>query len=397
MRILWVTPKWTLPANDGARVATYQLLKNLVHKDLIIDYFSISHPDDIEDEKALRKELPVENVYWVKRSLPKTLLEKVFYYGLSFLFKPTMPLTIASFKSSEIEKTVKSILKNEEYDYVVADGLHCTLPFISSSVPIVYRSHNVESDIWKRAGVKAKNPLLKLFFTIQFFAMKNFEDKVVRHSHLVFPISDDDKKTFEISNPSSTYETIPIGMDFTSTPWKQSKIESELKLLFLGRLDWGPNKDGLIWFLDNVWSKVESYNHKLVIAGSGNSEWLEAYEDYDNIEFLGFVEDVTELYTQVDCSIVPIFYGSGTRIKLIESVARKTPFISTEMGALGSSLKKNIDYVGAESAEEWLKAINNFSTEKADIYLKNAHEILKEKYDEKAVASKLLHKLLYKD
>ena len=74
-------------------------------------------------------------------------------------------------------------------------------------------------------------------------------------------------------------------------------FESELKLLFLGRLDWGPNKDGLIWFLDNVWSKVESYNHKLVIAGSGNSEWLEAYEDYDNIEFLGFTLELGTLQT----------------------------------------------------------------------------------------------------
>lgn len=95
--------------------------------------------------------------------------------------------------------------------------------------------------------------------------------------------------------------------------------------------------------------------------GSGDSSWGSELFKASGIKFLGFVKDLEAVYAECDFSIIPIRYGSGTRIKVIESISKNVPIVSTVMGVQGSGLT---DYFKAETSEDWIRVINSLDIEK---------------------------------
>jgi glycosyltransferase involved in cell wall biosynthesis len=54
-----------------------------------------------------------------------------------------------------------------------------------------------------------------------------------------------------------------------------------------------------------------------------------------NIEVIGYVDDVRSYIQSASVSICPLFVGSGIRIKILESLAAGTVVVSTSVGAEG--------------------------------------------------------------
>lgn len=68
-------------------------------------------------------------------------------------------------------------------------------------------------------------------------------------------IAEEDFKRFSSlqKNVTNNLELIPVGLEFKEVTNINCINRSEkTKLLFLGKMDWAPNKDGLKWFLEEV-------------------------------------------------------------------------------------------------------------------------------------------------
>jgi glycosyltransferase involved in cell wall biosynthesis len=55
-------------------------------------------------------------------------------------------------------------------------------------------------------------------------------------------------------------------------------------------------------------------------------------------------------------AVVPIRYGSGTRIKILESFAHRVPVVSTTLGAEGLDVEDNVHLLLADDPEEFAAA-----------------------------------------
>lgn len=120
-----------------------------------------------------------------------------------------------------------------------------------------------------------------------------------------------------------------------------------------------PNKLGLIWFLDKVWPRIleADPSFKLNILGKWSSGTaLEWNRKYKNICFKGFVENLAEAVSGTTM-IVPVFVGSGIRMKILESMSIGVPFVSTKVGAEGIPLESGRDCYITDDAEEFAKAV----------------------------------------
>lgn len=121
-----------------------------------------------------------------------------------------------------------------------------------------------------------------------------------------------------------------------STTWDNSfATDHPTTLLFIGKLDWNPNRDGILHFLDNCWPKIKNNipNATLLIAGKGLNEkqtkdWL---QKYPAIRILGFVDNLQDFYSKGNIVVCPIYSGAGTNIKIIEAMSMsKTVILSSE-------------------------------------------------------------------
>lgn len=121
---------------------------------------------------------------------------------------------------------------------------------------------------------------------------------------------------------------IPIG----GAP-PQCDASAETRILFIGALDYGPNFHGVDRFLHRIWPRVREMrpNCVLRIAGTGLPERVRnAWQQFDGVQVLGFVNDKEALYRDTHFSICPIYRGSGTHVKVLESLIRARPVVLTK-------------------------------------------------------------------
>jgi glycosyltransferase involved in cell wall biosynthesis len=230
---------------------------------------------------------------------------------------------------------------------------------------------------------------MKLFYLFQAKLVEKFEKNVICHVTGVFCISDTDKVFIQKQYKVKNIEFVPLGLNFT----EETKFSDQLttKFLFIGKLDWPPNKDGLMWFLDNVWNQLIQLRDdiQLVIVGGGDSAWLKNKLPIKGVDFRGRVEEVQSVYDEIDFALIPIFYGSGTRIKVLEAVSKQKPIISTEMGVMGSNLLSD-HFLSAQTQNEWIDCLAKAQLNQEMINMaQKAHAYLEKDFDEKRVSQKL--------
>lgn len=393
--LLWVLSKWPLPATDGARVANINLLRGLASLGVSIDVVAIAEKPVDFDPEELKKICGVSSARIVARK-PNGRgfrLLGILAALKSFCHRPWLPVTFAPFAAGNVRAEMADILSqgtrgSKPWTAIVYDGLHQAAHSSNFSgfeeplpgLPVFYRAHNVEAEIWRRKALTTRFPPLRLFSLFQASLMRRFESSLIRKSSAVLSVSEKDFAHFRSAVPGIRGGVVPIGYDFgeSSAPAAPSPGR-ESRLLFLGKLDWPPNRDGLIWFLDRVWNEAKRLRPdlELWIAGSGDSEWLKSRTDSPGIRFLGRVESVDELYRDCALSIVPIFYGSGTRVKAIESSRYSRPCLSTEIGVEGLGLTAGATYLRAETAEEWISALVHLDPMRARSVGAAAHDFLR--------------------
>jgi glycosyltransferase involved in cell wall biosynthesis len=156
----------------------------------------------------------------------------------------------------------------------------------------------------------------------------------------------------------------------------------------IGALDWGPNLEGLQWFFRKVWPSVlKQYPElKFYLAGRNAPESLRD-AGYQNMVFLGEVEDAYEFMRSKAIMIVPILSGSGMRIKIVEGMALGKTIVTTTIGTEGIHTENTKNILIADTPEGFANAICELAAnpELFSAIGKNARTFVQENYDTLAI------------
>lgn len=123
-------------------------------------------------------------------------------------------------------------------------------------------------------------------------------------------------------------------------------------LLFVGSMGYEPNRQGLAWFVDAVLPRIRADRPeaRLRIVGSG-PPIDGAVADARGVEAVGQLADLGPELQRAAAVVVPLWWGAGTRIKIIEAMANRVPVVSTTVGAEGLGLIDGQHLQVADDAE----------------------------------------------
>ena len=117
------------------------------------------------------------------------------------------------------------------------------------------------------------------------------------------------------------------------------------------------NVEGIEWFVKNVLPRVTI---RMQIVGKGMEKLKEADWMRPDIEVLSNVPDLGPLFEAADIMVLPIFKGSGMKVKTCESLMYGNNIIGTPEAWSGYEL----DYAKAGgcclTGDEFVAAINDF-------------------------------------
>lgn len=357
MKILQLCKKFPYPLKDGESVAVTFLAKalnqlgcevTLLAMNTTKHYVNIEElPESFNHYKAIHT-IEIDN-----RLNPIDAL-KALVKGENYF--------LSRFESAEYAQKIRDLLQVEDFDIIQFETLQTLIYFrqdifgtTKSRAKIVLRSHNVEHEIWERIVKNSKSGLKKWYLSRLLKQLKQFELEKNNQVDSLVAITQRDMDYFRKLGFNGTGQVTPIGLETAHYQPNWKSFEQRPTVSFIGSLDWLPNLEGVEWFLTKV--MVQLKNTELHIAGRNTPKHLLELE-MENLKVHGEVESAVDFINQHSMMIVPLFSGSGMRVKILEGLALGRVILTTSIGVEGIPAVDGEHLFVVNTADEFVEKIN---------------------------------------
>jgi glycosyltransferase involved in cell wall biosynthesis len=381
MRILYVTPQLSSPPKNGGEIRKWNILQGLLKAgETDVLYYERPGESDQGAFAGCRRVLNVSSKYLHLGEKHRRRYQSTLGRGLLVLGSP-LPIEYQGEDRASLRRTIREQLSLSDYDLVWFATARTYFPLGKLDIPVqildgddfgyvrewllLRNSPAYGAKVWNYLDV-AKTWWWERSYSKRFTA-------VVRCS----------KQDAE-RHPGPNVVVIPNG---TTVP---ESIDRRLspRLLFVGELGYLPNQQGMEWFIREVWPTIRHRlpEARLDVVGRNASPAIEAMHGQLGIEVHGFVKDLDAMYQQAAVSVVPLLAGGGTRLKILESLARGVPVVSTTIGAFGIDLDEAQGLLRADApdalAKQCIDVLQNARFQEAAM---RGREAVKSVYDWKTI------------
>ena len=348
MKILFITSQLPYPPKSGGVIKSWNLVKHWSQVFHVSVLSGLKGDDDLYVQEF-------------KSKLPKNTIVEVFPLDrkrngvnliLSYFCSPT--LNMYRNKSRRVLKCAKDLIS--QHDIVVIDhyemGQYCCVS--GEKRPVILHTHNAEFLMWKKLADLSSNLLKKFILNIEWRRIKRAELQLIQKCNLVWA-APNDGQLLDLNTNSKFRVTYHLGEDEMLSLPEIKFEETREELLFIGTLTWEANIDGLIWFISKCWPDIKKQKPGLIFTVIGrkpDSRLQSMVAKYPDINLIGYVDCLEEYYRRSRIFIVPLRFGSGIKVKLINAMYRGLPAVSTSVGTEGIPLNNYQNVMCADSAEQ---------------------------------------------
>ncbi|MFM7311498.1 MAG: glycosyltransferase, partial [Flavobacteriales bacterium] len=262
---------------------------------------------------------------------------------------------ISRFFSTDFDIRLTKWLKREAFDIIHLESLFMA-PYIGtikrySSAPIVLRTHNLEYVIWEKIALGTSNPLKRMYLKYLASKLRNYEVGALNQVSGIAAISEEDRHRFLNVGVKKKIKTIPFGVEMNR--YRPGSIDdAEFALFHLGAMDWGPNLEGISWFLNSIWPRIHGAFPQLKLHLAGRNMPKEIMgKKYPQVIIDGDIQDAMSYMNSKKIMVVPLLSAGGVRIKIIEGLALGRVVISTTLGSEGLDCEDGQQILLADRAE----------------------------------------------
>lgn len=385
LKVLQVTKKIPFPLHDGEAWAVRAIAKGLKSAGYAIDLFTID-PDHFSGQgdriDGLKRDNVYDEIYTCEVDTRPTVIG-----GAINLFKNTS-YHEERFNKRHVAQQALSLFQNVHYDYIIAESVY-TMLFLQKvktqfpNVTIILRAHNAEFRIWERYAERLVG-IKRWYYKRQANRLRQFEAKALEMASAVLTVSSIDQEALQLKGTHNTPSlVVPIGIECSEEP-RLNDDNTPFIIGFIGSLDWRPNQEGLDYFLQKIWPKVLDLDEEIILMIAGkNPKNIDKYKRIEGVAFLGEIEESAKFISQLDVMVIPLWSGSGTRVKLLQSLSVGTPVISTAIGAEGLTIRDRDEFLLANSIKDWIDTLK-LVMQSEDLRLKletNGKKYLREHHD----------------
>ncbi len=350
MKVLYIIPYTPVNPTFGGSLRIYHILDHLCrHHDVTVAGFSIP-----EDEKRLVKNFPqlAGKTHFIKSpALGKSarwVQFKSLFTSHSYWHQST--------RSEAFQTLLDKLLKVNSFDIIQCEFPSLAMYRYESDAIKIIDCHNVEFDNFRRMA-KVKNPLKKMYYRLESYKFYQEETAICKKQDALFVTSDRDISIFDEEVPEVPKYLVPNGVD--ASYFLPSKTTPKpYSMIFVGMMKYVPNYDGMIYFLDEIFPRIQEQFPEATITIIGkNPPTSITRRAGKNVIVTGFVEDTRPYIENASVYVVPLRMGGGTRLKIIEALSMKKPLVTTSIGCEGIDIENKESALIADDPQEFADAV----------------------------------------
>lgn len=315
-----------------------------------------------EKEKVNTKCNPKFDIYPIE--MPTNKINKSFAYATS-VWSKINPLnkygnTLTSYIYSQYFKQLEK-LKDRGYkpDIIILEWTEMGLCIeeIKNIFPnaIIYISeHDVKFQAAQRKYLLEKNVVKKIYKKMKYTTMKRNELSSLNKADLVITQSNKDKDIL-------TKYGLPDEKQLVISPFYM-RCQSEWTgigkncIALYGDMSRPENYESAIWFIENVFSKIEFSEIRLYVIGGRPVEKLKKYSS-ERVVITGFVDDVFTVFNDCFCLVAPLQMGAGIKVKCLEAISFGIPLIGNEIAMEGIAAEDKREFIYSETVQDYVENI----------------------------------------
>jgi glycosyltransferase involved in cell wall biosynthesis len=196
--------------------------------------------------------------------------------------------------------------------------------------------------------------------------MSRFEQDSLTRYDTVIAVSTRDRDVLAKRYSLPVVEAIDTGVDLDFFAMNPAENEPDPgtdggTLIFTATMSWAANVEGIHFLLDAVFPALLAVRPKVkaVIIGRNPPPSLaeKIKERGLDVTLTGFVDDIRPYVARANVYVIPLFVGSGTRIKAFEAMAMGRPVVSTTLGIEGLDVTDGENFLRADDGPAFADAI----------------------------------------
>lgn len=351
LRLLFLTPYLASPPRSGGPRRVHGLMAELARThDVSVLAFTTPGEDATEGIAATRaycrEVVTVENDRYGLASRAKRALQ------LRSLASPWSFERLIHHRPA-YQAALDRLLARERFDAITVEFAQMASYRLPRDVTSVLDEHNIEYDILRRTATVERALDRRVYNRLNALKLAREERAAWRRFNGCALTSPRDEALLRREGGKLPTAVVPNGVD-TDYFRPTGETPESATILFFGAINYYPNTEGLLFFLDEVWPQLKRArpDARLLIVGQLPPEAIQQRAAPDVI-VTGAVADVRPYLARATVSIAPLRIGGGTRLKIVEAMAMGKAIVSTTLGAEGLDVQHGRDLLLADTAEEF--------------------------------------------
>jgi glycosyltransferase involved in cell wall biosynthesis len=354
VKVLLLANKVPYPPFDGSSLAIRSMVEAYRQNEVAVRLLVLNTNKHHRDPATVRQSTPpgVEIDLLPVRTQPTAL-------GALLNLAGPLPYHVSRFYQPVLKRALRALLKVETFDYIQLEGL-AMAPYAAyirrySQAPVLLRAHNIEHHIWERHQAHEKNRLRRLYLQLENTRLRRYEKKQLQAMDGLLFIAAPDRDWYLKQGGQQPAEVFPCGTDAPQPDQEQPTPQYDIT--YLASLDWLPNQQGMQWFMEKVWPRIQDLRPgtTMALAGQRMPDHLRRWQS-SRFHVIGAVEDGPGFIREGALTVVPLLAGSGMRVKLIENLAIGQPMVVTPQAAEGLPLENGQQLLIEQAPEAFARA-----------------------------------------
>jgi len=393
MKILFVTPFLPSPPRFGGQRRLDGLMRELARKHEV-SVLAFNRTDEWEQQSAEATRSYCREVVHIPSLDLTDNREKRTAQLRSLGSRHSFEYRLAA-RRTDFQRVLDRMLRETQYDIVQFEFAQmATFEFDSrpASAPIfVLDEHNVEYDILRRTASSSGSIPRFVYNSLNWRKLAREERSAWRRFDGIALTSARDEELVRREYPTGQTAVIPNGVDLTEFSLAQEPVEPQM-LLFFGAINYHPNHDGVIYFIDHVLPKIRRRYPQAKFCVMGPGARQEVHDRQGNgVEILGMVDDVAPYINRAAAIVVPLRIGGGTRLKIVEALSKGKAVISTRLGAEGIDVVHDQHLLLADEPDDFAAQVGRVldDSDLAARLGRAGRTLMEEKYSWQSIVARL--------
>lgn len=356
MKILLVCHRLPYPPNRGGKIRAFNMIRHLGERHSVV----VASLALTEQEREQGADLARYCEEVIVDVVPDTVR---WMNACKALATPT-PSSVAYFWSRRLANRIKEKIAAHKFDAIL---VHCA--FVAQYVMDrgdslrILDYGDLDSAKWAEYAHWKAFPLSQ-GYALEARKLRRYERQIADHFDRCTVTTQGEKEQFDSLGASTPCTVIPNGVDtsyFSATQTSSSKNS----IVFLGRMDYFPNIDGVCYFADSIFPLIQraAPQSEFWIVGSNPSRRVRDLAKNPKIKVTGHVADVRSYLKAAAISVAPLRIARGTQNKILESMAAGIPVVASPQAAKGINAVSDRDFLVASEpaafAQRVIDALHN--------------------------------------